>query len=129
MFKKFLPFAIMPLLAAGCATGAKFTNLTPTQQVRTTNNLYMVEVALDSRQQTLRWDSIRPQIAVGSEYYSMRPTKLMSNRWEGLLPVPPDASVVHYHYKFGFEYNAFGNPKTDSAVSREYTLRILDKPQ
>jgi len=127
MLKKLLPFVFLPLLAGGCATGARFTNLTPTHQPRSSNNLYTVEVALDSRQQTLRWDSIQPQIAVGSEYYSMRPIKLMSNRWEGLVPVPPDTSLVHYRYKFTFEYNTFGKPKTDSAISPDYTLRIADK--
>lgn len=127
MLKKLLPVFFLPLLVAGCTTQARFTNLTPTQQLRTSNNLYQVEVALDSRQQTLRWESIRPQIAMGTEYYSMRPTMLMSNRWEGLLPVPPETNVVHYRYKFGYDYNAFGKPKSDSALSPEYTLRILDK--
>ena len=64
------------LLVSGCAT--TFTNLTPQHQERNANNLYPVEVALDSRQQTLRWDSIHPQIVVGTEFYSMRPTKMMA---------------------------------------------------
>src|SRR2546426_11103529 len=54
---------LLMFLVAGCATN--FTNLTPQQQERNANNLYPVEVALDSRQQTLRWQSIRPQIVVG----------------------------------------------------------------
>jgi len=114
------------LLMSGCAT--TFTNLTPQHQERNANNLYPVEVALDSRQQTLRWDSIHPQIVVGTEFYSMRPTKMMANRWEGLLPVPAGTNIIHYRYKFDFSYNAMGAPKPDSALSGEYTLRILDKP-
>ena len=58
----------------------------------------------------------------------MRPTQLMTNRWEGLVPVPAGTNIVHYRYKFDFNYNAMGNPKSDSALSREYTLRIIDKP-
>ena len=111
---------------SGCAT--TFTNLTPQHQERNANNLYPVEVALDSRQQTLRWDSIHPQIVVGTEFYSMRPTKMMANRWEGLVPVPAGTNLIHYRYKFDFSYNAMGQPKSDSALSGEYTLRIFDKP-
>jgi hypothetical protein len=124
MLKKALPLLLLPLLFAGCR--ATFTNLTPQQQFRNTNNLYSVEVALDSRQQTLRWDSIKPQIVVGTEFYPMRPTLLMTNRWEGLVPVPARTNIVHYRYKFDYEYTAMGKPKPDSALSSEYTLRILD---
>jgi hypothetical protein len=123
MTKKFLPVWFLPLLLAGCATS--LTNLTPLQQARNANNLYPVEVALDSSQQTLRWDSIRPQIQVGSETYPMRATLLMTNRWEGLVPVPPGASSVTYRYKFDFEYNSFGKAKSGSRISREYTLKVL----
>jgi hypothetical protein len=80
-----------------------------------------------SRQQTLRWDSIKPQILVGTEAYPMRPTLLMTNRWEGLIPVNPGTNFTHYRYKFDFQYNAMGGSRADSALSPEYTLRILDK--
>ena len=123
MFKKFLPVLFLPLLLAGCATS--ITNLTPLQQKRNANNLYPVEVALDSSQQTLRWDSIRPQILVGSDFYPMRATLLMTNRWEGLVPVPPGASSAKYRYKIDYEYNSFGKPKAGSFLSHEYLLRIL----
>jgi hypothetical protein len=124
MLKKILPLLLAPLLMGGCAT--EFTNLTPKQQVRNANNFYPVEVAFTSRQQTLRWKTIQPQIVVGSEFIPMHPTPLMNNRWEGLVPVPPGESVVHYRYKFEFEQNAFGPPRPDNAVSPEYTLRILE---
>src|SRR5256885_16863289 len=98
------------LLISGCTT--TFTNLTPQHQERNANNLYPVEVSLNTRQQTLRWDSIKPQIVVGTEFYSMRPTRLMTNRWEGLVPVPLGTNIVHYRYKFDFEYNAMGKAKS-----------------
>ncbi len=112
-------------LASGCTT--VFTNLTPQHQERNANNLYPVEVALQSRQQTLRWNSIKPQIVVGTEFYPMRPTLLMTNRWEGLVPVAAGTNLVHYRYKFDFQYNAMGNPKSDSALSPEYRLRVEEK--
>ncbi|HWX20934.1 MAG TPA: hypothetical protein VN578_13625 [Candidatus Binatia bacterium] len=124
MLKRFLPLLCAPLLLAGCTT--TFTNLTPVHQVRNTNNLYTVEVAFRTRQQSLRWDSIHPQIMVGNESYPMRLTPLMTNRWEGLVPVPSGADQVRYRYKFDFNDNAFGRQVPDSALSKEYTLRVLE---
>jgi hypothetical protein len=124
MLKRFLPLVFAPLLLAGCST--TFTNLTPLTQVRNTNNLYTVEVAFTTRQQSLRWDSIQPKILAHGETYPMRPTPLMTNRWEGLLPVPAGTSEVNYRYKFDFSDNAFGGPVSDSALSKDYTLRILE---
>jgi hypothetical protein len=119
------PVVLLPLVLAGCAT--TFTNLRPLLQERNADNQYPVEVAFDSSRQTLRWESIRPRIIVGTEAYPMQPTPLMTNRWEGFVPVPPGATVVRYHYKFDFTYNSFGQPKADSVVSSEYTLRIGEK--
>ncbi|MGH7973868.1 MAG: hypothetical protein ACREIC_34555 [Limisphaerales bacterium] len=125
MLKKFLPLIFAPLLLAGCT--ATFTNLTPLQQSRNANNLYPVEVAMITRQKSMRWDSIRPQIVVGSESYPLRQTQLMTNRWEGLVPVPAGEKQVHYRYRFDYDYSTFGTPKGDSALSPEYTLRVLDQ--
>ena len=122
MLKRLPLILLAPLFFAGCTS--TFTNLTPLHQTRNANNLYPVEVAMSSRQQTLRWDSIKPQIMVGTELYPMRSTTLMTNRWEGLVPVPPGTSLVHYRYKFDFDQNAMGKPKPDSALSPEYTLHI-----
>ncbi len=124
MLRKFLPGLTLPLLIAGCSTPATFTNLTPHQYVRNTNNLYMVEVAIACRQQTLRWETIRPQIVVGTEFYPMRPTMLMTNRWEGLVPVPPGTNLIHYRYKADYQHNAFGRPGSDSALSTDFILQI-----
>ena len=125
MLKKLLLLLLVPLLLAGCQ--ATLTNLTPQTRTRNPDNLYMVEVALASRQQSLRWDSVKPQVVVGSDFYPMRPTKLMTNRWEGLIPVPSNVNSVQYRYKFDYSYNDFGGPKTDSILSHEYTLHIVDK--
>ena len=125
MLKKILPLLILPLLLGGCA--ATLTNLTPKQQIRNANNLYPVEVALSSHQQTMRWSSIRPQIIVGTESYPMRLTPLMTNRWETLVPIPATTKEITYRYKMDFKYNVFGGPpKPDSRISPEYTLRIIE---
>ena len=127
MFKTSCCLLLLLLLINGCATN--LTNLTAQHQERNPNNLYPVEVALDSRQQTLRWQTIQPQIVVGTEFYPMRLTQLMSNRWEGLVPIPASSNLVHYRYKFDYEYNAMGKPKSDSSLSPEYTLRIMEAAQ
>jgi hypothetical protein len=125
MLKKSLPvLSLSLLLLAGCAT--QLTNLTPLQQLRDTNNLYRVEVAFDTRQQTVRWQSIQPKIVVGKESYDMHTTPFMTNRWEGLIPVPPGINSVRYHYRLDFKYNRMGEPGNDNAISQEYTLRILE---
>jgi len=125
MWKKILLVLLAPLLLAGCAT---FTNLTPQRQVRNANNLYPVEVAFNTRQQSLRWDSIQPFVKVGTEFYPMRQTLMMKNRWEGLVPVPSGTNTLQYRYKFDFKYNVVGGqPQNDSVISPEYSLRILNR--
>jgi len=125
MLKKILPVLTLSLLMAGCT--ATLTNLTPLQQVRNDNNFYPVDAAFNSKQQSLLWDTIQPYVVVGTNFYPMQPTPVLTNRWEGLVPVAPDQNIVHYYYKFDFRYYDFGIPKTDSARSAQFTLHILDK--
>ena len=125
MWKKALPVLLAPFLLVGCT--ATFTNLSAQRQVRNPNNLYPVEVALNTRQQSLQWESIQPFVVVGTEAYPMRQTLLMKNRWEGLVPVPLGANSVYYHYKFDFLCDGPGKPKMDSSASPEYKLLILEK--
>jgi hypothetical protein len=125
MLKQLFPLALMAVLLTGCQ--ATFTNLTPRQQVRNDEGLYPVEVAMNTRQGTLRWDSIEAKIKVGENLYPMRRTLMMSNRWEGLVPVPATTNEVFYRYRLDFLYNDFGGPKRDSALSEQYRLLILDE--
>ena len=124
MLKKTVPVLLLSLVLAGCT--ARVTNLSALHQQRNPNNLYPVEVGFDTRQQTVRWQSIQPHIIVGNETYDMRPTLLMTNRWEGLIPVPPGVNTVEYRYKCDYQYNRMGPPGNNSALSRKFTLRILD---
>ncbi len=125
MLKKILPFLLLPLLIAGCATD--ITNLTPRQQTRNQNNLYPVEVAFVSKQQNIRWDSVKPTVIVDGQPFQMKPTLLMTNRWEGLVPAPMGASAVKYHYRVDFNVNGFGKVSAENAISQDYTLKILDQ--
>jgi hypothetical protein len=128
MLKKFLPF-LPVLLLAGCAT-TTITRLTPGEQPRNANNLYPVEVAFDSNQQSLRLDSIQPFVLVNgqSQPLPLRPVPMVRNRWEGLVPVAPGMSAVNYRFKFDYLYNNFGTaPKPNSVSSKVYTLKVVDQ--
>jgi hypothetical protein len=117
--------ALPVLLLAGCSA---FTNLTPLQQTRNGNNLYPVEVAFTSPQQSLRWDTIHPFVLVNGQLYDMHQTPLMTNRWEGFVPATPTDTSVTYRYKFDYQYNVFGKgPQQDSAYSPAYDLQISEQ--
>src|SRR5476649_2874054 len=113
IWKKFLP--LLPvLLLTGCAE--TFTRLTPLEQTRNPNNLYPVEVIFNSSQQSLRRDTIQPYVLAGGQLYPLRPVAGVTNRFEGLLPVPASANGASYRFKFEYLYNNWGTPpKPDSA--------------
>src|ERR1035441_7700598 len=105
MWKKFLP-VLSVLLLTGCA--GMFTRLTPLQQSRNANNLYPVEVAFNSQQQSLRWETIQPYVIANGESYPLHPVPLVQNRWEGFVPVPLGANSINYRFKFDYKYNNLG---------------------
>jgi len=122
-YKKTLLFSLLGLWVAGCATNV-VTNLTPTQYPRNPTGQYLVEMKLDSTQQTLRIDSVTPYVVVGFNEYKMRPTHKMTNRWETYVPVTASQDSILYHYKVNYEYNRFGAPGTNSLLSPEYKLIV-----
>jgi hypothetical protein len=125
MWKKFLP--VVPVfLLMGCA--ATFTRLSPLEQPRNPYNQYPVEVAFNSQQQSMRWDSIKPYVLVNGDLYPLRSEKMLTNRWEGFVPVPAGSNSVNYRFKFDYLYNDFNSPpKPDSAWSPSYYLKIIDQ--
>lgn len=122
--KKFFLLLLAPLMLAGCST---ITNLTPSQQTRNATGLYPVEAAWESRQQSIRYDSMKPLVMVGLDSYPMRRTSLMNNRWETLIPIPADKSSINYRFKFDFDYNKIPQPRPDSKMSPEYRLKIIEE--
>lgn len=126
IWKKFL--SLLPVvLLAGCLSPT-FTRLTPVEQPRNANNLYPVEVAFNSQQQSLRWDSIQASVVVNGETIPMRPVPMVQNRWEGYVPVPAGANSVTYRFKFDYLYNHIGTkPKADSVLSPPYKLKLVEE--
>jgi hypothetical protein len=124
MWKKIVP-VVPALLLVGCAT--TFTRLSPLEQPRNAYNQYPVEVAFNTSQQSLRWDSIKPYVLVNGDLYPLRPVKMLTNRWEGFVPVPAGNNTVSYRFKFDYLYNSFNSaPKPDSAWSPSYQLKVTD---
>ena len=95
--------------------------------MRNPNGLYPIEAALTSHQQSLRWEDIHPSVVVETDFYPMRPTPLITNRWETLIPIAPGNNVVYYRFKFDYDANGFGKTDPDSKLSQVYRLEILDK--
>ena len=126
MLKRILPALTLCALLTGCA--GTFTNLSASRQPRNVNSLYPVGVTFQSRQQTLRWDSVKPFVLIGKEAYPLVKTPIAENRWEGFIPIQPGTKEIEYRYKFEFDYNVFGgSPKSDSRVSQPYKLKVLDQ--
>ena len=124
--KKLAPLMLSGLLLTGCNTA--ITNLTPKHELRNPNGFYPIEAAFNSSQQSLRWETIKPAVVVEKDFYPMRFTQLMTNRWETLIPVPPNVNVIYYRFKFDYKYNDFGTPpQSDSKLSPIYKLQIIDQ--
>ena len=121
---KLSPLLLLSVFLAGCSSTV--TNLTPSKQPRNAAGHYPVEVAWDTREQTVRPATLHPFVVVGFESYPMRPTLGMKNRWETVIPVPPDKNAVAYHIRFDYDYNAFGKPQKGSRLSPGYKLEVLD---
>ena len=115
-------FASLLLVCAGCSS--VITNLTPSTLPRNSTGQYMVEMKLDTRQQTMRADSITPYVVSGFNEYKMRPTPKMANRWETYIPVPASEDIAYYRFKVDYEYNRFGQPGPGSIRSEDYKLTI-----
>jgi hypothetical protein len=122
---RFLALFVVALLLSGCKTTV--TNLTPAQAPRNTNGLYLFEVALDTSEQVLRKETIKPYVQMGEELYPMKPAPVLKNRWETLVPIAADKQVVNYRYKFDYEYNSIPKRGQGSKLSAPYQLEILQK--
>jgi len=122
-FAKPLLLLVLPLFLASCAT-TQITNLTPSTLPRNATGQYMVEMEVDTTQQTLIPSTVTPMVVVGFESFPMRPTKRTVNRWEGLVPIAANKDTISYHFKIDYEYKRFGKPGKGSLMSPEYKLSI-----
>jgi hypothetical protein len=115
---------LCPVFLAGCAT--TITNLTPSTQTRSQSGLYPIEVAVDTRQQTLQQETITPYVLIGTNTYPMQQTMLVKNRWETVVPISADREYLSYQFKLDYEYLGIPERRKGSKLSAPYQLRILD---
>jgi hypothetical protein len=123
--KKLSLVFLLGFLCTGCAT--TLTTLTPAQQSRNANNLYPVEVAWDTSQRTIVKNTVRGFVIVGADMYPMQKTPIVKDRWETLIPVPPDQNSTHYKFKFEYDVLQIPQRRAGSDSTREYRLEIVDK--
>ena len=114
------------LLLGGCAR-ATLTNLTVNSQPRDANGLYRVEIIWENNANGVRHETVQPVVLVGTNAFPMQRTALVSNRWETLLPVAADASVVAYRIRVDWKFNAIPVPEANSKMSGAFQLSIKDK--
>ena len=120
---KLVPMLGLTLVLTGCVT-SHITNLTPTASAQNDSGQYLIEMAIDHRQHTLRDDSITPYVVVGFDSYKMVRTPKMPNRWETYVPVAADNNSVNYYFKVDYEYNKFHGRGEGSRLSKDYKMTI-----
>mgnify|MGYP001179849852 FL=1 len=117
-------FCLLSLfLLVGCIH-QKITNLTPGALPRNNSGFYPVEIIWESNQHTVRHETVKPHVMIGTNSFAMKHTQLMTNRWEALVPVGPAANELRYRIKVNWQYNAVPVPAANSQLSEEFLLRI-----
>lgn len=118
------------VLLGGCSSGSFYntaiTNLTPSRLPRNPEGLYLVEAHWRSNQQSIRKDSFKAQVKIGEEFFPMRPTPMLPNRWEALIPIAADKKYINYQFKFDYLINGIPAPRADSKLSASYQLEISE---
>ena len=113
-------------LATGCTT-SNITNLTPSRQVRKANGFYPVEMQWRSTQRSIKEESIKPMVVIGTEFYPMRKTQIVGNRWETVIPVAATNDLVYYTFKVDFDYYDIPIVRPDSRKSQTFQLKLTDR--
>ncbi len=124
--QKTIALLLLAVIFGGCAT-TSITNLAPRHLPRNANGIYLFEVALDTQQQTLRRETIKPYVLIGTNSYPMESALMLKNRWEALVPIPGTNKFISYRYKFDYAYNRFGQRGANSKLSPQYQLEITEK--
>jgi hypothetical protein len=117
--------AVVTLGLTGCST--TISNLTPSQQPRNANNIYPFEVQFQTAQKSIRQNTIKPYVIIGTETYPMQPAPMLKGRWEAQVPVAATNKFLHYRYKFDYEYDRIPAAGQSSRLSPTYQMQISDR--
>ena len=119
---KAILFCLLPLAIAGCST--TITNLTPRNFSRNAENMYPVEVVFESNVRAIHDDTIKPYVQIGDDNYLMRRTRVVRDRWETLVPIPADRSVVNYRIKIDYLERQGRELLPSSSLSAPYQIVV-----
>lgn len=115
------------LLLTGCTTN-RITNLTARSLPRSADGLYTFEASWHSDQRTVLTNTITPWVTlVDGGHYPMERVRPTQDRWEAVVPIPPNKHFINYRYKFDYQYNSIPVPRKDSKLSAPYQVEITDK--
>ena len=128
LLRCFLAVAILLVTGVACTT-TSITNLTPSDFPRSNSGLYRVEAAWQSNQKSIRLDSLQPMVIIRETQFPMQPVPFADDRWETMVPVPADADVIYYQFKFNYLYDAIPQPLSNSKRSEEFRLDITPEGQ
>jgi hypothetical protein len=124
-FRSIGPLLLSSWLLAGCST--TITNLTPSTQPASPTRLYPFEAIIDIHQHAIRRDSLQPYVLIEGQAYPMRREPKLKDRWETLVPIPPNREFVDYQYKVNYKCSALGGPNPGSKLSPPYQVQIVEK--
>ena len=110
------------LLAAGCAPTS--VNLTPNHPPAASNGLYPFEVQWESPRRGVKTADLKAYVVIGTNLFPMTRVANTPNRWEAVVPLPPDRTYIPYHYKFDYSYPEIRNSTVSSDFSDEYHLIV-----
>lgn len=118
-------WTLLGLAVSGCTTN-RFTNLTPSKLPRDISDSYLVEMAWESNNRTILEETIKAYAVVDEKFFPMNRTQVVKDRWEAMIPVSDSASYVNYYFKVDYQYKSIPFPKSDSDLSRPYSLLITE---
>ena len=107
---------------------SKFTNLSASSFPRSPSNLYRVEIIWTTPDRSVKSESVEPVVQIGADSYPMMRTKLVLNRWETLIPVPPGSNNIKYRVSVKWKSNNGGVLQSHIQTSDEFQLRIGNWP-
>ena len=114
----------------GCIN-PRISTLTPETLPRNSSNLYPVEIVWESNSGTVKSETVKPVVWVGSNTYPMEKLlaedgKWVKNRWHTLIPVDPQQNEVSYLVKVDWKQSAISAAPGNSLRTEKRLLRIKD---
>jgi hypothetical protein len=116
-------WVLLATLGLGCASSQN-TNLTSRSPAPSPEANYLFETTFRTHRRGVQPENVKAWVVMGLSLYPMQPVPNTENRFEALLPLPTDRSVLRYRYKFQFTYPGVLDNNINSTMSPEYELQV-----